>query len=633
MTLHRVAACPQFGLVRTISSLLISAVAAVALHSAAGAEVVVKQFDSIDDVDQPLLFALSADGRSLAAVLSNGTVDIWDAATGKRQRSIDKALTAGSYFDASKGEPFLFSNKGGALHLLLSHELKTLDLGTGQTKSRRVPLSRFIGVHANTDGSLSVAASRAQGTDGEIVAFATLGGGRPDPSLPEVSRRAHWWLGAYSGDGRVFAAAHPLDRINSDSSIQPDTAKDPDVAVVYRDGQNPVKVKAKVKIVSLSLSQDGSRLALGTVGGVEIWDTANNVALAVFESGGRGWVTPIAISPAGDRVAYQVETNSGGASEHRLEVRATDQSSGPLSLPTKMPSDFSSEVKWLAFSPDGASVHAAMSFIPNNSYKGGKSNSGYAKAITAYRLNDGDLVAAAAAERQRQAAAAEKKAIEEAQSRARTAERNAQIQQRDKAVKALDCEELRSLDKALGGDTLTICLDNKRTAAMQQLDCEQVAAIDKEIGGTSASDCRVAKAIKGGSAREIYLLAVKLDSEKDRVRARKLYAALLERFPNDDLALKAGERLATMTDVEAIEASNAAAQRAAEQAKAAAEAEGRANRAALDQAAREAADRQVRERNQSCSGRGDCYDSCVYLPDPDSRGHCRSQCASRFAGC
>ena len=75
----------------------------------------------------------------------------------------------------------------------------------------------------------------------------------------------------------------------------------------------------------------------------------------------------------------------------------------------------------------------------------------------------------------------------------------------------------------------------------------------------------------------------KLENEKARGKARDLYKALLNRFPDDDLAIDAAKRLTALGDAGAAEKAAAKAARAARQAKKA--------RAAQQQSAREAASR------------------------------------------
>lgn len=140
-------------------------------------------------------------------------------------------------------------------------------------------------------------------------------------------------------------------------------------------------------------------------------------------------------------------------------------------------------------------------------------------------------------------------------------------------------------------------------------------ALDATLGGDSASGCVFDKLLKTGAAREMYLAAVKYEADKERSKAKRLYLTIMDRFPQDDLALKAGDRITALADVEAVESSNAA------------KAEGRANREALAQASRDAeADR--------CRGKGACNASCTSVAgDYSSWSYCKDQCASRFAGC
>ena len=170
-------------------------------------------------------------------------------------------------------------------------------------------------------------------------------------------------------------------------------------------------------------------------------------------------------------------------------------------------------------------------------------------------------------------------------------------------------------------------LVERRAAALAALSCDEAKALDARLGGDDATGCVFDKLLKTGAAREMYLAAVKFEADKERGKAKRLYLTIVDRFPQDDLALKAGDRITALADVEAVESSNAATERAAAAARATAEAEGRANREALAQAGRNAeADR--------CRGRGACNASCTSVAgDYNSYSYCKDQCASRFAGC
>jgi hypothetical protein len=48
----------------------------------------------------------------------------------------------------------------------------------------------------------------------------------------------------------------------------------------------------------------------------------------------------------------------------------------------------------------------------------------------------------------------------------------------------------------------------------------------------------------------MYFAAVKAEADRDRPKAKRIYFAILDRFPQDDFALKASERLTAFADAE-----------------------------------------------------------------------------------
>lgn len=86
---------------------------------------------------------------------------------------------------------------------------------------------------------------------------------------------------------------------------------------------------------------------------------------------------------------------------------------------------------------------------------------------------------------------------------------------------------------------------------------------------TAGAECEHGQAMAAPTARKMYFAAVKYESAKDRTRARALYARLMERFPEDDLAIDSANRMMALNDLDAMEqnqAANDAALKAAQQA-------------------------------------------------------------------
>lgn len=138
------------------------------------------------------------------------------------------------------------------------------------------------------------------------------------------------------------------------------------------------------------------------------------------------------------------------------------------------------------------------------------------------------------------------------------------------ALSTGDCDRVQQLDAEIGtGAVHAQCVqraeDAKRTAERNQLvadrqaafdkqDCNAVMELDGKIGsGALFQSCTVEKLIKTGTARELYLAAAKSDADKQVAEARRYYRAIVDQHPQDDLAIKAAERMTVLSDIEAQE--------------------------------------------------------------------------------
>lgn len=219
------------------------------------------------------------------------------------------------------------------------------------------------------------------------------------------------------------------------------------------------------------------------------------------------------------------------------------------------------------------------------------------------------------------------------------------------ALDALKCDDVKSLDAKIGSDPqYDTCvakqaeqkkadeekarladLGKQRDAARKALDCETVKTLDDQIKDSGEYDaCSFESLAAKGTARDMFLSAVKFQTNGDRGRAKTLYLAIIDRFKEDDLAIKAGERLAGMSDVEAKEASDRSAADSAAQA---AQAAAQETQAKIDQANQAAADRAYQDKADFCSGKPECWSSCSNFEDDDQRHYCQDQCDSKYSGC
>lgn len=176
-------------------------------------------------------------------------------------------------------------------------------------------------------------------------------------------------------------------------------------------------------------------------------------------------------------------------------------------------------------------------------------------------------------------------------------------------------------------------LTGLREEALSSLNCEEVGKLDAALGDARLPDCTMGRQLKASNARELYVAALKYEGDKDWARAKRLYKEIMERFPKDDLVIKAAEQLAAIGRTEAVQESNRAAEEAAKRAKATAEQQGEANRQAIERANQEAASRQSRARSDFCNGKSSCQASCTNLPYGSGRDHCWGQCSAKYSGC
>lgn len=95
---------------------------------------------------------------------------------------------------------------------------------------------------------------------------------------------------------------------------------------------------------------------------------------------------------------------------------------------------------------------------------------------------------------------------------------------------------------------------SKYDEALSSFDCNSIAAFEDVLGvykgKSNAASCDFDRLMSKGLARDIYLAAVKYETEKDRDKAKTLYKAVLERFPKDDVAIEASKRLTAMSDAD-----------------------------------------------------------------------------------
>lgn len=169
-------------------------------------------------------------------------------------------------------------------------------------------------------------------------------------------------------------------------------------------------------------------------------------------------------------------------------------------------------------------------------------------------------------------------------------------------------------------------------AAVEAKECTVVRELGPDFGApTAGSDCDMAVALEADSARKMYFAAVKFDSSKDRTRAKTLYTEVMNRFPDDDLAIDAANRLTALNDMEVLEqrqseneAALAAAQAAIAKANAEKAAAERRAKAQADQA-RAAAAREAKAARQAADARARAAEARAREAEARARAQTQSQ--------
>ncbi|MCB1405576.1 MAG: SEL1-like repeat protein [Rhodobacteraceae bacterium] len=131
------------------------------------------------------------------------------------------------------------------------------------------------------------------------------------------------------------------------------------------------------------------------------------------------------------------------------------------------------------------------------------------------------------------------------------------------AIRGDDCDEADRLRRVLGPHAPTraavlvgVCRDTVQRAsdetaledAIAAGDCDAIAPLEDRLGRTGAgAECRFNALLTTGTAREMLLAAALLEADQEPVRAIAVYRAMIQRFPQDDLALQAAQRLTALS--------------------------------------------------------------------------------------
>jgi hypothetical protein len=180
-------------------------------------------------------------------------------------------------------------------------------------------------------------------------------------------------------------------------------------------------------------------------------------------------------------------------------------------------------------------------------------------------------------------------------------------------------------------DGITALLEQPIRDAESGYKCEEARQLNSKFAAAGMSSIfdfdscadkrKFHNVLIGSNPQTMYLAGVKYENDQERSRAKRIYLTIMDRFSEHPMAVKAADRLAGMIDVEAVEGAQAQTRQAVER-----------SRQAVEQANRDAAYRQDRARQDHCSGKSDCMNSCVGLKD-SAWSRCYDSCRAQYSGC
>lgn len=169
-----------------------------------------------------------------------------------------------------------------------------------------------------------------------------------------------------------------------------------------------------------------------------------------------------------------------------------------------------------------------------------------------------------------------------------------------------------------------IAVQEKEAKQRAEAQAKEYAKEQAEVRAAQAKELALKKkfegVLKSGNPQQMYLAAVKYENDNEKSQAKSVYLVIMDRFSSSPVAMKAADRLASLKDVEAIQSSNFARQRASEDA-------ANAARGARDAAISSAQQNRDISYQRCQEQHNACYNSCNRYSG-SAYAKCTSTCVS-----
>ncbi len=482
------------------------------------------------------LVAMSSDGRLTVTAVPGGeeakssdrsvsaTIHLWDNETVENTHAIE--MTVSSDGKSPLGVlAAAFTRDGKRLAIVHRTGIEILDTDglRGAAAYRFSPRQRVRNSEAPLSVAISANGRRTVLTNGSRLRLIE---GKSVKDVGRAKGEEPFSVVALSDDGEVAAAAQGGRVLLMD----PETGKE--LATVPELNED---------VTAMAFSPDGKHLAIASPTLIRVWSVPGktivgeaNRAAAVsrlgFSSDG---TSLLASGPAGGWVWHLTPEGAVMAQKDGATTSAVTTASVSREAAEKQAADAAKAAAEKAAAEKAAAEKARLAARAESEAQQAREREAERKAEEARKAED-----ARRAEEARKADEASKAADAAQRALQQEAQRRAEAEQAKKTA-----EQAAQNDRAQLVAAYKDALSNLDCAKAQSLAAKLEIADDAGL-----ATCRHQAVLKNGSARELFLAAAVRYSDQKLEEATELYKALMKRFPQDDLALKAAERLMAITD-------------------------------------------------------------------------------------